>query len=100
VEGGTNIWEGVPQDAHLESDVLSLEALYGGLMPSQVKKKLRQLEEENTRLRQVVADLMLGRRCFRSWLVNYDATYRPARCSGARDDRIYVWRFSYANRGF
>jgi putative transposase len=30
--------------------------LYGGLMPSEVKK-LRQLEEENTRLRRVVVDL-------------------------------------------
>ena len=29
--------------------------LYGGLMPSEVKK-LRQLEEENTRLRRVVAE--------------------------------------------
>jgi putative transposase len=34
--------------------------LYGGLMPSEVKK-LRQLEEENTRLRKVVADLTLDK---------------------------------------
>ena len=32
--------------------------LYGGLIPSEVKK-LRQLEEENARLRKVVADLTL-----------------------------------------
>jgi Transposase len=35
--------------------------LYGGLMPSEVKK-LRQLEEENTPLRRVVADLTLDSR--------------------------------------
>ena len=34
--------------------------LYGGLMPSEVKK-LRQLEEENGRLRKVVSDLMLDK---------------------------------------
>jgi putative transposase len=34
--------------------------LYGGLMPSEVKK-LRQLEEENARLRKVVADLTLDK---------------------------------------
>ena len=34
--------------------------LYGGLMPSEVKKP-RQLEEENTRLRKVAADLTLDK---------------------------------------
>jgi putative transposase len=34
--------------------------LYGGLMPSEVEK-LRQLEEENTRLRKVAADLTLDK---------------------------------------
>ena len=34
--------------------------LYGGLMPSEVKK-FRHLEEENTRLRKVVADLTLDK---------------------------------------
>jgi putative transposase len=34
--------------------------LYGGLMPSEVKK-LRQLEEENGRLRRIVADLPLDK---------------------------------------
>jgi putative transposase len=34
--------------------------LYGGLMPPEVRK-LRQLEEENARLRKVVADLTLDK---------------------------------------
>ena len=34
--------------------------LYGGLMPTEVKR-LRQLEEENGRLRKVVADLVLDK---------------------------------------
>ncbi len=33
---------------------------FGGLMPSEVKK-LRQLEEENTRLKRLVADLTLDK---------------------------------------
>jgi putative transposase len=46
--------------------------LYGGLRPSEVRK-LRQLEEEHTRLRKMAADL---RCCRRSSAANYDA------CSG------------------
>ena len=34
--------------------------LYGGLMPSEVKK-LRQLEEENGKLKKIVADLSLDK---------------------------------------
>lgn len=34
--------------------------LYGGLMPSEVKR-LKQLEEENSRLKRLVADLTLDR---------------------------------------
>ncbi len=34
--------------------------VYGGLMPSEVRK-LKQLEEENTRLRKLVADLTLDK---------------------------------------
>ena len=34
--------------------------IYGGLMPSEVRK-LRHLEEENTRLRKLVADLTLDK---------------------------------------
>jgi putative transposase len=48
----------VPEDGDLGSDVLSWKQLYGGLLPSEVKK-LRQLGEENARLRKVVADLTL-----------------------------------------
>src|SRR5262245_53066787 len=56
--------------------------LYGGLMPSEVKK-LRQLDVENTRLRRVVADLTLTKRCCRRWsAASYDA------CSGTQDVRL------------
>ena len=34
--------------------------VYGGLMPSEVRR-LKQLEEENTRLRKLVADLTLDK---------------------------------------
>jgi hypothetical protein len=84
----------VCRNGHLDGGVLSLGALRR-LMPSQVKHLCR-LEEENARLCKVVADLMLGRRCFRSKFArNYDASY----VLGTQDDRIYAWRFSCANRG-
>jgi hypothetical protein len=54
--------------------------LYGGLMPIEVKN-LRQLEEENMRLRRVVADLTLLQEVIAA---NYDA------CSGTRDGRCFV----------
>ena len=49
----------------------------GGLMPSEVKK-LRQLEEENARLRKVLADLTLDKEMLQEVVrrANYDA------CSG------------------
>jgi len=43
-----------------EATFYGWKQLYGGLMPSEVKK-LRQLEEENARLRKVVADLTLDK---------------------------------------
>ncbi len=40
---------------------------YGGLGPSELKR-LKQLEEENHRLKKLIADLSLDKRpCFRTW---------------------------------
>jgi len=50
----------VPQDGDLGAIFYRWKQLYGGLMPSEVKK-LRQLEEENMRLRRVVADLTVDK---------------------------------------
>ena len=49
-----------PQDGIWEATFYRWKQLYGGLMPSEVKK-LRHLEEENARLRKVVADLTLDK---------------------------------------
>ena len=38
---------------------------YDGLLPSEMRR-LKQLEDENNKLRKVVADLSLTRRCFRT----------------------------------
>jgi putative transposase len=50
----------IAQRGHLEATFYRWKQLYGGLMPSEVKK-LRQLEEENGRPRKVVADLTLDK---------------------------------------
>lgn len=54
----------MPEDGHLGSDVLSLEAALRLTAASEVRK-LRQLEEENARLRKVVADLTLDKEMLR-----------------------------------
>jgi putative transposase len=59
-EGGTNIGEVCRKMGISEATFYRSKQFYGGLMPSEVKK-LRQLEEENARLRKVVADLTLDK---------------------------------------
>jgi hypothetical protein len=79
---GLQSGRGMPQDGHLGKDLLSLEATLRRLDASEVKK-LRQLEEENTRLRRVVADLTLDKEKLQEVIRrNYDAR------SGTRDDRL------------
>jgi len=59
-ESGTTVAEVCRKMGIAEATFYRWKQLYGGLMPSEVKK-LRQLEEENTRLRKVVADLALDK---------------------------------------
>ena len=50
----------VPQLGHIRSDVYISKKKYGDLGASEVRR-LRQLEEENARLKRVVADLTLDK---------------------------------------
>jgi putative transposase len=59
-ESGTQVTEVCRKMGIAEATFYRWKQLYGGLMPSEMKK-LRQLEEENTRLRRVVADLTLDK---------------------------------------
>jgi putative transposase len=59
-EGGTPVGEVCRKMGIAEATFYRWKQLYGGLMPSELKK-LRQLEEENGRLRKVVADLTLDK---------------------------------------
>jgi putative transposase len=59
-ESGTQVAEVCRKMGIAEATFYRWKQLYGGLMPSEVKK-LGQLEEENTRLRRVVADLTLDK---------------------------------------
>ena len=54
-ELGTSVEE-VPQDGHQRGDVLCVEEEVQRHRPSELRR-LRQLEEENRRLKQIVADL-------------------------------------------
>ena len=49
-----------PQDGHKRQTFYRWKKKCGGLMPSEVRKP-RQVEEENTRLRRLVADLSLDK---------------------------------------
>jgi putative transposase len=59
-EGGTSVAEVCRKMGIAEATFYRWKQLYGGLMPSEVKK-LRHLEEENSRLRRIVADLTLDK---------------------------------------
>ncbi len=59
-EQGTQVAEICRKMGISQATFFRWKQLYGGLMPSEVRR-LRQLEEENTRLRKVVADLTLDK---------------------------------------
>ena len=59
-EGGTTIAEITRRMGGTEATFYRWKQKYGGLLPSEVRK-MRQLEEENGRLKRLVADLTLDK---------------------------------------
>lgn len=59
-EQGTSVGAVIRKMGISEQTFYRWKRRYGGLMPSEVRK-LRQLEEEKTRLRRLVADLSLDK---------------------------------------
>lgn len=59
-EQGTPVAEVVRKMGISEQTLYRWKKKYGGLMPSEVRK-LKQLQEENTRLKRLVADLSLDK---------------------------------------
>ena len=59
-EGGTSVNEVCRKIGVSQATFFRWKKVYGGLMPSEVRK-LRTLEEENRRLRKLVADLTLDK---------------------------------------
>ena len=59
-EAGTPVLEVCRKMGVTEQTFYRWKKKFGGLMPSEVRK-LRQLEEENSRLRRLVADLSLDK---------------------------------------
>jgi putative transposase len=59
-EEGTPIAEVCRKAGISEASFYSWRKKYGGLMPSEMKR-LKQLEEENQRLKRIVADLSLDK---------------------------------------
>ena len=59
-EGGTAVGEISRRLGITQATFYRWKQKYGGLMPSEVKK-LKQLEEENIRLKRLVADLTLDK---------------------------------------
>ena len=63
-EDGTPIGEVCRKAGIAEATFYNWRKRYSGLLPSEMKR-LRQLEEENAKLKRLVADLSLTRRCRR-----------------------------------
>jgi putative transposase len=59
-EGGTSVEEVCRKMGIRQATFFRWKKVYGGLMPSEVRR-LKQLEEENARLRKLVADLTLDK---------------------------------------
>lgn len=59
-EGGTSVEEVCRKLGVSQATFFRWKKVYGGLMPSEVRK-LKHLEEENMRLRKLVADLTLDK---------------------------------------
>ena len=59
-EEGTKVEEVCRKAGISEATLYNWRKKYGGLMPSEMKR-LKQLEEENTRLKRIVADLSLDK---------------------------------------
>jgi putative transposase len=59
-ETGTSVEEVCRKLGISQATFFRWKKVYGGLMPSEVRK-LKHLEEENTRLRKLVADLTLDK---------------------------------------
>jgi putative transposase len=59
-ETGTSVEEVCRKLGVSQATFFRWKKVYGGLMPSEVRK-LKHLEEENTRLRKLVADLTLDK---------------------------------------
>ena len=64
VEEGTSVGEVCRKMGISEQTFYRWKKRYGGLMPSEVRR-LKQLEEENLRLRRLVADLSLDKEMLR-----------------------------------
>jgi putative transposase len=59
-EGGTPVEEVCRKMGISQATFFRWKKVYGGLMPSEVRK-LKHLQEENTRLRKLIADLTLDK---------------------------------------
>ena len=59
-EEGTSVEEVCRKTGISQATFYAWKKKYGGLMPSEMKR-LRQLEEENARLKRIVADLSLDK---------------------------------------
>lgn len=59
-EEGTKVEEACRKAGISQQTFYRWKKLYGGLMPSEMKR-LKQLEEENSRLKRIVADLSLDK---------------------------------------
>jgi putative transposase len=86
-EGGTPVEEVCRKMGISQATFFRWKKVYGGLMPSEVRK-LKQLQEENTRLRKLIADLTLDKEMLTEVIKKrYEPEPRP------RNDRLRAHMF-------
>ena len=94
-EEGTRVEEVCRKSGISQQTFYRWKKFYGGLMPSEMKR-LKQLEEENGRLKRIVADLSLDREMLQD--VIRRRALRSAQCWSMRrelvDDVRVIWGVS------
>ena len=84
-ESGTSVEEVCRKMGVSQATFFRWKKVYGGLMPSEVRK-LRTLEEENRRLRKLVADLTLDKEMLTEVIKKMYGPPRPCKARSCSDE--------------
>jgi putative transposase len=81
-------WQHLPQGRIIQATYFNWKKKYGGLLPSEMRR-LKQLEDENAKLRKVVADLSLDKEMLQ------ELRRKPRSLSGSVSSLMSAWPLAW-----